>query len=286
MKTRGIFLLALAGAFVLFNSVFVLDEREYAARFRFGELVETYDEAGLHFKLPFVNNVDKFPQQILTINNPQEAFLTAEKKNLLVDFFVKWKVVDVLRYYTTLGNELRAQQRLLEIIKDDIRAEFAKRTVPEVVTAERRELMFEMLTNARRAAMEFGIHVVDVRVKRIEFRDEVSESVFQRMRQERARVASQLRAEGAETAEKIRADADRQRVVILADAYRDAEIMRGEGDAIAAAIYANAYTKDPEFYSFSRSINAYRNSFGGDDILVLDSESDFFRYLNQSKNKE
>ena len=286
MKTRGIFLLALAGAFVLYSSVFVLDEREFAARFRFGELVETYDEAGLHFKLPFVNNVDKFPRQILTINNPQEAFLTAEKKNLLVDFFVKWKVVDVLGYYTTLGDELRAQQRLLEIIKDDIRAEFAKRTVPEVVTAERRELMFEMLTNARRAALEFGIHVVDVRVKRIEFRDEVSESVFQRMRQERARVASQLRAEGAETAEQIRADADRQRVVILADAYRDAEIMRGEGDAIAAEIYANAYTKDPEFYSFSRSINAYRNSFGEDDILVLDSESDFFRYLNESENKK
>ncbi len=286
MKTRRILPLVLVGAILLFNSFFILDEREFAARFRFGEIIETYDEAGLHFKLPFVNNVDKFPQQILTINNPQEAFLTAEKKNLLVDFFVKWKVVDVLGYYTTLGDELRAQQRLLEIIKDDIRAEFAKRTVPEVVTAERRELMFEMLTNARRAALEFGIHVVDVRVKRIEFRDEVSESVFQRMRQERARVASELRAEGAETAEKIRADADRQRVVILADAYRDAEIMRGEGDAIAAEIYANAYTKDPEFYSFSRSINAYRNSFGEDDILVLDSESDFFRYLNDSENKK
>jgi membrane protease subunit HflC len=286
MKTRGIFLLALAGAIVLFNSVFVLDEREYAVRFRFGEIVQTYDEAGLHFKLPFVNNIEKFPEQILTINNPREAFLTAEKKNLLVDFFVKWKIVDVAGYYTTLGDELRAQQRLLEIIKDDIRAEFAKRTVPEVVSAERRELMFEMLSNARRAASEFGIDVVDVRVKRIEFRDEVSESVFQRMRQERARVASALRAEGAETAEQIRADADRQRVVILADAYRDAEIMRGEGDAIAAEIYANAYTKDPEFYSFSRSINAYRNSFGEDDILVLDSESDFFRYLNDSENKK
>ena len=286
MKTRGIFLLALAGAIVLFNSVFVLDEREYAVRFRFGEIVQTYDEAGLHFKLPFVNNVDKFPDQIITINNPQEAFLTAEKKNLLVDFFVKWKIVDVAGYYTTLGDELRAQQRLLEIIKDDIRAEFAKRTVPEVVTAERRELMFEMLTNARRAALEFGIDVVDVRVKRIEFRDEVSESVFQRMRQERARVASELRAEGAETAERIRSDADRQRVVILAAAYRDAEIMRGEGDAIAAETYANAYSKDPEFYSFSRSINAYRNSFGKEDLLVLDSEGDFFRYLNESESKK
>ena len=185
-----------------------------------------------------------------------------------------------------LGNEVRAQQRLLEIIKDDIRAEFAKRTVLEVVTAERRELMFEMLSNARRAALELGIHVVDVRVKRIEFRDEVSESVFQRMRQERARVASELRAEGAETAERIRADADRQRVVILADAYRDAEIMRGEGDAIAAETYANAYSKDPEFYSFSRSINAYRNSFGKEDLLVLDSEGDFFRYLNESESKK
>ena len=286
MKLGTWIILALAAFLLVLNSVFVVDEREYAVRFRFGEIVDADYEAGLHVKLPFVNNVEFFPKQILTISNPQEPFLTAEKKNLLVDFFVKWKISNVAEYYTTLGNETRAQQRLLEIIKDDIRAEFAKRTVPEVVSAERRELMFEMLSNARRAATELGIDVVDVRVKRIEFRDEVSESVFQRMRQERARVASELRAEGAETAEQIRATADRERTVILAEAYRDAEILRGEGDARAAETYADAYSKDPEFYSFYRSMDAYRNSFGGEgDLLVLDSESDFFRYLKESERK-
>lgn len=287
MKTGGWIGLAGLLAILVINSVFVVDEREYAVRFRFGEIVQTYDEAGLNVKLPFVNSVDFYPEQILTINNPQEAFLTAEKKNLLVDFFVKWKIVNIADYYTTLGNEIVAQQRLLEIIKDDIRAEFAKRTVPEVVSAERRELMFEMLTNARRAALELGIDVVDVRVKRIEFRDEVSESVFQRMRQERARVASELRAEGAETAEQIRAEAERERTVILADAYKTAEITRGEGDAEAAETYANAYNKDPEFYAFYRRMNAYRSAFGEDrDLLVLDPDSDFFRYLNRSEDRK
>ena len=286
MKLSTWIILALAVGLLVLNSVFVVDEREFAVRFRFGEIVAVDNDPGLHLKLPVVNNVEFFPRQILTINNPQEPFLTAEKKNLLVDFFVKWRISDVAGYYTTLGNETRAQQRLLEIIKDDIRAEFAKRTVPEVVSAERRELMFEMLTNARRAANEFGIDVVDVRVKRIEFRDEVSESVFQRMRQERARVASELRAEGAETAEQIRADAERQRTIILSEAYRDAEILRGEGDAKAAETYANAYSNDPEFYSFYRSMNAYRNAFGEEgDLMVLDSDSEFFRYLKESESK-
>lgn len=289
MKFRALLPLTVLAVILLNSSLFVVDEREYAVRFRFGEIVQMYSDAGLYFKLPIVNNVEFYPDRILTINNPQEAFLTAEKKNLLVDFFVKWRIVDIGTYYTSNdgGNELRAQQRLLEIIKDDIRAEFAKRTVPEVVSAERRELMFDMLNNARNAATTLGIDVVDVRVKRIEFRDEVSESVFQRMRQERARVASELRAEGAETAEQIRADADRQRTIILAEAYRDAEITRGEGDARAAETYAGAYNQDREFYSFYRSINAYRNSFGnGGDLLVLDSDSDFFRYLNESDSKE
>ena len=287
MKLGGWIALTTLAAITVWGTLFTVDQREYAIRFRFGEIVETDYAPGLHVKFPFINNVQTFPKQILTINSPQEAFLTEEKKNLIVDFFVKWRISDVSQYYTDLRTESRAQQRLLEIIKDDIRAEFAKRTVPEVVSAERRELMFEMLTNARRAANEFGIEVVDVRVKRIEFRDEVSESVFQRMRQERVRVASELRAEGAEKAEQIRADADRQETVILAEAYRDAEITRGEGDAQAAETYANAYNKDREFYSFYRSINAYRNAFGEEgDLLVLDSESEFFRYLNESESKK
>ncbi|HHQ14190.1 MAG TPA: protease modulator HflC, partial [Chromatiales bacterium] len=201
------------------------------------------------------------------------------------DFFVKWRIVDVDDYYrATGGEELLASQRLIEIIKDGIRAEFAKRTVPEVVSAERRQLMDRMLANARSDAERFGIDVVDVRVKRIEFSPDVSDSVFNRMRQERARVASELRAQGAENAEQIRASADRERTVILAEAYRDAEILRGEGDAEAAAIYAKAYEKDPEFFAFYRSIQAYRRSLGqGQDLLVLDSDNDFLRYLKDSQ---
>jgi membrane protease subunit HflC len=261
-------------------SIFYVDERELAIKFRFGDIRKADYEPGIHFQIPIINNVQFFPSRILTITNPQELFLTFEKKNLFVDFFIKWRIEDVSTYYRATRGE---EQRLLEIVKDGIRAEFAKRTVPEVVTAERRELMDEMLTAARINAKQLGIEVVDVRVKRIEFSDEVSESVFNRMRQERARTAAELRAEGAENAEQIRADADRQRTVILAEAYRDAEIVRGQGDAIAAETYANAFQKNPEFYRFYRSMEAYRNSIGaGNDILLLDTDSEFFRYMNQA----
>lgn len=266
-------------------SIFYVDERELAVKFRFGEMIKTDYSPGLHFQIPFINNVQFFPRRILTITNPQELFLTFEKKNLFVDFFIKWRINDVAKYYeATRGEEILSAQRLLEIVKDGIRAEFANRTVPEVVTAERRELMDEMLAKARVSAAELGIEVIDVRVKRIEFSDEVSESVFNRMRQERARVASELRAEGAENAERIRAEADRERTIILAEAYRDAEKIRGQGDAVAAEIYAGAFQKDAEFFRFYRSIEAYRRSIGtGSDILVMDTKGDFFRYLNQSK---
>jgi len=265
-------------------SVFYVDQRELAVKFRFGEIREANFEPGIHFKIPVVNNVQFFPKRILTINNPQELFLTFEKKNVFVDFFVKWRIVDVATFYeTTRGEQVIAAQRLLEIVKDGIRAEFAKRTVPEVVAAERRALMGSVLSKASADAGALGIEVIDVRVKRIEFSDEVSESVFNRMRQERARTAAELRAEGAETAEQIRAEADRERTIILAEAYRDAEKIRGEGDAGSAQIYAQAYEKDEEFYSFHRSIQAYRESIGtGNDILVLDSDSEFLRYLNKS----
>ncbi len=269
---------------VVLMSLFYVDERELAVKFRFGEIRDSSFEPGLHIKIPVVNNVQYFPKHILTINNPQELFLTKEKKNLFVDFFIKWQIADVADYYrATRGEQVLAAQRLLEIVKDGIRAEFARRTVPEVVTAERRELMDEMLKKARDDAKQLGISVIDVRVKRIEFSDEVSESVFNRMRQERVRTAAELRAEGAENAEQIRADADRQRTVILAEAYRDAEKVRGQGDAISADTYASAYQKNEEFYRFYRSIQAYKEAFGqGNDILVLDANNDFFRYLNQS----
>ena len=287
MASRGISLIAVLLLILASMSVFVVDEREHGVKFRFGEIIDSDIPAGLHFKVPIVNNVLYYPDRVLTINNPQELFLTLEKKNLFVDFFVKWRIDDVADYYrATGGEELLAAQRLLEIVKDGIRAEFAKRTVPEVVTAERREIMDQMLARARADAERFGIEVVDVRVKRIEFSDDVSESVYNRMRQERARVASELRAEGAENAEQIRADADRQRTIILAEAYRDAEVIRGEGDALAADIYATAFGRDKEFFSFYRSLQAYRRSLGREqDLLVLDANSEFLRYLNQSKPK-
>ena len=283
-KSRILVFGGLIAVVVVMMSLFYVDEREVAIKFRFGEIIESNFEPGLHVKIPVVNNVQYFSKQILTVNNPQELFLTKEKKNLFVDFFIKWKITDVADYYrATRGEQVLAAQRLLEIVKDGIRAEFARRTVPEVVAAERRELMDDMLTNARNNALKLGIEVVDVRVKRIEFSEEVSESVFNRMREERARTAAELRAEGAENAEQIRADADRQRTVILAEAYRDAEKVRGQGDAVAAETYAQAFEKNEEFYRFTRSIQAYKESFGqGNDVLVLDANNDFFQYLNKS----
>jgi membrane protease subunit HflC len=270
------------------NSIFTVDQRELALKFRFGEVIKSDYKPGIHFKVPFVNNVGKYSKQILTINNPQELFLTLEKKNLFVDFFIKWKINDVLQYYvSTGGDELVASQRLLETVKDGIRSEFAKRTVIEVVSEERREVMSEMLSAAALNAISLGIELVDVRVKRIELSDEVSESVYNRMRQERARFASELRAEGAETAAIIKAQADREVTVIIANAYRDAEKIKGDGDASSTNLYAEAYTRDEEFYSFYRSMEAYKNSIGtGNDILVLDGEGDFFKYLKQSKTSE
>ena len=275
-------------AVVLLNSIFTVDERELALKFRFGEVIQTGYEPGLHFKVPFVNNVEKYPKRILTINNPQELFLTLEKKNLYVDFFIKWKINDVQQYYrATGGDELVAAQRLLETVKDGIRSEFAKRTVIEVVSEERRDIMADMLDRGAENAVTLGIELIDVRVKKIELSDEVSESVYNRMRQERARFASELRAEGAENAEIIRAEADRDVTVIVANAYKDSEIIKGEGDARQTEIYASAYQKDSEFYSFTRSIEAYKKSIGtGNDILVLDTKGDFFKYLNQSTNSE
>ena len=275
-------------AVVLLNSIFTVDERELALKFRFGEVIQTGYEPGLHFKVPFVNNVAKYPKRILTINPPQELFLTLEKKNLYVDFFIKWKINDVQQYYrATGGDELVAAQRLLETVKDGVRSEFAKRTVIEVVSEERRDIMGDMLERAAQNAITLGIELIDVRVKKIELSDEVSESVYNRMRQERARFASELRAEGAENAEIIRASADRDVTVIVANAYKDSEIIKGEGDARQTEIYASAYQQDSEFYSFTRSIEAYKRSVGtGNDILVLDAKGDFFKYLNQSIDSE
>ncbi|MBL8224886.1 MAG: protease modulator HflC [Chromatiales bacterium] len=283
MNPRLIGIVAIAVALLAASSVFTVDEREIAVQFRFGEIQNTDFTPGIYLKAPFVDTVVKFPRRLLTIDNPQELFLTFEKKNLFVDFFIKWRITDVQAYYrASRGDESLAAQRLLEIVKDGIRGEFAKRTVPQVVSAERRELMDRMLADVRKSARELGIEVIDVRVKRTEFPEQVSDSVFERMRQERARVAAELRAQGAEAAEQIRAEADRQRVVTIAEAYRDAEKVRGQGDAEAARIYAEAYRRNPDFFTFYRSMQAYRSSLGKDSgLMVLDGGGEFFRYLRE-----
>lgn len=285
MSPRANVLLILAVAVLLLGrmSVFTVDEREHAIKFRFQEIVKADYQPGLHFKIPFVNTVEKYPDRILNYEESEERFLTGEKKNLIVDYFVTWRIIDPAQYYRSVrGEELFAEQRLSAIIKEGIKAEFGRRTVQEVVSAERSELMSQMLVQAGQRAPELGIEVVDVRVKRIELSDEVSGSVFSRMQQERFRVAAQLRAEGSEESERIRSDADRQRTVILAEAYRDAERIRGEGDAQAAEIYAAAYSNDPDFYAFYRSMQAYRAAIGRDqDVLVLSPDSEFFRFLQR-----
>lgn len=271
------------GVTLVRTTAFTVDEREFAVKFRFGEIVKSDYEPGLHFKIPFVNTIQKYPDRVLTYEESQERFLTGEKKNLIVDYFITWRISDPAQYFRAVrGDELFAQQRLSAIIREGIKAEFSRRTVVEVVSAERSVIMDQMLVQAKQRAPELGLEVFDVRVMRIELSDEVSDSVFARMQQERARVAAQLRAEGSEDSERIRAEADRQRTIILAEAYRDAEIMRGEGDARASETYANAYNENPEFYAFYRSMQAYRGSIGGvQDVLVLSPDSDFFQFLQE-----
>jgi membrane protease subunit HflC len=267
--------------FVVRMSVFTVDQREHALKLQFGEIIASDYAPGLHFKLPFVQDVYRFQNRILTYENSEEKFLTGEKKNLIVDYFVTWRIVDPGQYYRAVrGDEDAAIERLSAIVKEGIKAAISRRSVQEVVSAERSALMDQMLVEARSRSPALGIEVVDVRVKRIDLAEEVSESVYGRMREERARTAAQLRAEGEEEWLRIQAEADRQQTVIQAEAYRDAERIRGEGDARAAEIYARAYAQNPQFYAFYRSMAAYRESIGGEqDVLVLQPDSDFSRYL-------
>lgn len=266
------------------SSTYVIDQRERAILFRLGEIVRTDLGPGLHFKMPFINNVSKFDGRILTLDANPERFLTSEKKNVIVDSFVKWRIDDLGNYYkATGGDERRAAMRLSQIIKDMLRGEFAKRTVQEVISGERSQIMAILADQATDQVRELGIKVVDVRIKRIDLPSEVSTSVYQRMRAERARVAKDFRSRGEESAIRIRAEADRKRTVLLAEAYRDAERTRGEGDAIAAETYAKAYEKDAEFYSFYRSLDAYKKSFNSpEDVMLIKPDSEFFKYFNSS----
>ncbi|MCP1726214.1 membrane protease subunit HflC [Natronospira proteinivora] len=271
-------------AILAYNSIFIVDEREAVVKLRFGEMVQENYEPGLHFKLPFADRVLKFERRIITLDHRPERFLTQERKNVLVDFFVKWRIEDAGDFYrATRGDMAQARERMLEISRAGIRNEFARRQVEDVIAAERMEMMRLMVDRGRDAASELGVSIVDFRIKQIELPDDVTQSVFDRMVNERRRDATLLRAQGEEGAERIRADADRQREEILADAYRRAEEIRGDGDARATEIYATAYEVDREFFSFYRSLTAYQRALGqeGKDIMVLEPEGEFFRYFKE-----
>ena len=273
---------------LLTQSIYVVKETERAVKLRFGEIVEFDVDPGIHFKLPVVNTVRKFDARILTLDAAPQSYLTSEKKALTVDSFVKWRVSDVAKYFTTTGgDEERLRRLLIQRVDAGLRNEFGSRTVKEVVSGQRDELMDKLSNQLNLIAKdELGVEVIDLRVKKIDLPPEVSESVFNRMRTERERLAKELRAQGNEVAEKIRATADKDKTIILADAYREAEEIKGNGDATATATYANAYSKDPEFYDFTRSLKAYQSTFESkSDILLINPDSDFFKYLDDSKAK-
>ncbi|HID50158.1 MAG TPA: protease modulator HflC [Chromatiales bacterium] len=287
-------------------SMFTVDERELAIKFRLGEIVRTDYEPGLHFKVPLVNNVRFFDSRILTLDARPTEYLTAEKKKVVVDFFAKWRINDVEKFYRTMsgGDQRTASLRLYNIINDGLKTEFSRRTVHEVVSGElpetkaqkpptdtqekrldaRTEIMANMTKLANSQVEKYGIKIVDVRIKRIDFPPEISKDVYRRMESERARIAAEVRAQGSEQAEKIRANADRERTVLLAESNRKALEIRGAGDGTAAEIYARTYNMDPEFYSFYRSLDAYRTAFQtSGDIMVLEPDSEFFEYFNRAK---
>ena len=288
MKKSSIFIsaLSLIAVIIISQSIFVVSEIERAVKLRFGEIVQFDLEPGLHFKWPIVNSVRYFDSRILTLDAQPQRYLTSEKKALMVDSFIKWRIKDVAKYFTTTGgDEERAKRLLSQRVDTGLRNEFGTRTVKEVVSGERDQLMNSLTSMLDGIAQqELGVEVIDLRVKRIDLPLEVSESVYNRMRTERERLARELRAQGNEVAEKIRATADKDKTIILADAYREAEETRGNGDAKATATYAEAYSKDPEFYDFTRSLKAYQATFQSKgDILLIDPDSDFFKYLNNSE---
>lgn len=269
-------------------SAFTVNQRELAIKLQVGKVVEANYEPGLHWKWPIYQSVRKFPRRILTISDQPERIFTAERRALQVDFFVKWRIVDPVTFYTSTGGSAdMASDRLSEIIRNSIVTEFGKRSVEQAISVERAELMRDMLATASAASSGLGVELVDVRIKQVEFPNEVKNAVYREMREERARVAAELRAQGRQIAEEKRSAADKERTIILADAYRDGQILRGVGDALAAETYASAYNRDPEFYAFYRSLDAYKKSMGkSGDVLILDPNNEFFRYLNQSSGEQ
>ncbi len=277
-------ILALILLLVGLMCVFTVKETELALMLRFGKVVPAKFEPGLHFKIPVYHTIRKFNKRIQTLDAKPEHFLTNEKKNLIVDSFVKWQIVDVVKYYTSVGGQaLRAKQRLTEFIADGLRSEFGKRTIKEVVSDDRTNIMKIITTEAKKRAIQFGIKIVDVRIKRIELPREVSSSVYRRMEAEREQDAKQLRSQGEAEAVRIRARADRESVEIIAIAKQKAQQIRGQGDAIATDTYAAAYTKNPEFYALYRSLNAYKETFKNpSDVLLIQPDSEFFKYFKHS----
>ena len=288
MRSFGIgFVIAILALIILLaNSLYIVTDKQTAILLRFGEIIDPKIESGLHFKVPILNTVRKFDSRVLTLDAIPQPYFTEEKKRLIVDAFVKWRISDNEQFYiTSSGGQLSALRTLLtQRVDEGLRNQFGKRTVQDVISGERDQLMSVLTADLNKVAnSELGVEVIDVRVKKIELPTEVNDSVYNRMRTDRERLAQELRAEGNEIAEEIRANADKERTVILADAYKTAEIIKGEGDAEATSTYAKAFNKNPEFYEFTRSLSAYQSTFENkSDVLLIDPESDFFKYLDSS----
>lgn len=280
----SVIIIFIIGSMIFLTSVFTVSETEVALKLRLGEIIHSDYKPGLHFKMPMIEKVYTFDKRVQTVNSKSEKYLTKEKKNLIVDSFIKWRIDDVRQYYTTMGgNEDRAANRLSEVVADGLRSQFGIRDIKEVVSGDRAAIMDHITKQTSDRAKEFGIQIVDVRIKKIELPTEVSTAVYKRMRTEREQVAEDWRQRGKADAQRIRAEADRESVEIVAVAEREAEIIRGLGDASAAQLYADAFQKDEEFYELYRSLNAYKKSFSSkDDVLVLQPDSDFFHYFKNA----
>ncbi len=275
-------IVALVALVVMSFTFFTVDQRQDAIVLQLGEIVSVKTKPGLYLKIPLIQNVVYIDRRVRTLDTPDsDLIITSEKINMLVDSFVKWRVVDPKQYYVSVrGDEKSAEARLLQLVRDGLRAEFNKRTVEDVISGQREQVMESLRANVDREARALGIQVVDVRLKRVDYSEKVADSVYEQMRQERVRVANERRSMGAAEKEKIQADADKQRQIIISEAYRDAQRMKGEGDAKAASIYSQAYSQNPEFYAFYRSLDAYKESFKNrQDVLVLDPNSEFFKYF-------
>ena len=288
MQASRIFIALLVVLILLSMATYTVDQREHAIVFRLGEIIAVKDEPGLYFKTPLVDNVKYYDKRILTYDSSTpDRFITSEKKNVLVDSFIKWRIIDPAKFYVSVnGDERQAERRLTQTVNDGLRAEFGKRTIQEVVSGERSEIMDIIKDRADRESNNIGIEILDVRLRRVDLPKEVSDSVYQRMEAERKSVANELRSEGFAESEKIKANAEKQKEIIITDAYREAQKIKGQGDAKAARVYSDVFSKNKEFYDFYRSLEAYRNSVNSkEDILVLDPNTEFFKYLQPRLKK-